>query len=53
MKRMQKINTTEMIALIQKLNIKDMLIARKNIIKIRKFKKLIIFKIIFEENKKY
>ena len=33
-------------------NIDDTLIARKNIVKIKKFKKLMIFKVIFEENKK-
>ena len=49
---MQKMNTAEMIALTRKLNIKNMLIVRKNIVKIRKFNKLMIFKIIFKENKK-
>ena len=52
MKRMQKMNAAEMIALIYKSNIKNMLIARKNIVKIRKFKKLMIFKVIFEKSKK-
>ena len=49
---MQKMNAAKINILTYKLNIKNTLIARKNIIKIRKFKKLIIFKIIFEENKK-
>ena len=52
MKQMQQINATEMIVLTRKSNIKNTLIARKNIVKIKKFKKLIIFKIIFEKNKK-
>ena len=52
MKQMQKMNATEMIALTCKLNIKDTLIARKNIVKIKKFKRLMIFRIIFEKNKK-
>ena len=41
-----------MIALTRKLNIENILIARKNIVKIKKFKKLMIFRISFEENKK-
>ena len=49
---MQKISAIEMNILTQKLNIENTLIARKNIIKVKKFKKLMIFKIIFEENKK-
>ena len=53
MKRVQKMNATKIIALTYKLNINNTLIARKNIIKIRRFKKLMIFKIIFEESKKY
>ena len=52
MKQMQRINATEIIILIHKSNIENMLIARKNIIEVKKFKKLIIFRIIFEENKK-
>ena len=52
MKRMQKMSAAEMIILICKLNIENTLTARKNIVKIRKFKKLIVFKIIFEKNKK-
>ena len=49
---MQKINAAKMIILIRELNIKNMLIARKNIVKIKKFKKLMIFKVIFEKSKK-
>ena len=45
-------NATEIIVLIRKLNIKNTLIARKNIVKVKRFKKLMIFKIIFEESKK-
>ena len=48
---MQKTNVTKIIILIYELNIKDILIVRKNIVKIKKFKKFIIFKIIFEESK--
>ena len=49
---MQKMNAAKIIALTRKLNTINMLSARKNIVKIKKFKKLIIFRIIFEENKK-
>ena len=49
---MQKISATEMIALTRKSNIENTLIARKNIVEIKKFKKLMIFRIIFEESKK-
>ena len=49
---MQKMNATKMIALIRELNIENTLTARKNIIKIRKFKKLMIFRKIFGKNKK-
>ena len=49
---MQRMNTTEIIVLIYKLNIKSTLIACKNIIKIKELKKLIIFKVIFERSKK-
>ena len=52
MKRVQKMNATKIIVLTYELNIKNTLTARKNIIKIRKFKKLMIFKIIFEKSKK-
>ena len=49
---MQKMSAAKMIALIRKSNIEITLIIRKNIVKIKKFKKLMIFKIIFEKNKK-
>ena len=49
---MQKMNAAEVIVLTYKLNIENTLIARKNIIKFKKFKKLMIFKIIFEKSKK-
>ena len=49
---MQKIKIAKIIILIRELNIENTLTARKNIVKIKKFKKLMIFKIIFESNKK-
>ena len=52
MKRVQRMSAAEMIILICKSNIEDTLTARKNIVKIKKFKRLMIFKIIFEKNKK-
>ena len=52
MKRVQKMNATEMITLICELNIENTLTARKNIVKIRKYKRSMIFKIVFEESKK-
>ena len=52
MKWMQKMNAAKIITLTCKSNIKNTLITRKNIIKIKKFKKLMIFKIIFKRNKK-
>ena len=52
MKRVQKMNATEIIVLTCELNIENTLIARKNIVKVKKFKRLMIFKIIFEKNKK-
>ena len=45
-------NVAKMIALTCKSNTDNTLIARKNIVKIKKFKKLIIFRMIFEESKK-
>ena len=45
-------NTTEIIVLIYELNIENTLTTRKNIVKIRRFKRLMIFRIIFEENKR-
>ena len=52
MKRIEKMKITKIIILTCKLNIENMLIARKNIIKVKRFKKLMIFRIIFEKNKK-
>ena len=49
---MQKMNVARMIILICESNIENTLITRHNIVKIRKFKKLMIFKIIFEKSKK-
>ena len=45
-------NAAKMIALTYESNIKNTLTACKNIVKIKRFKELIIFKIIFEESKK-
>ena len=52
MKQMQKMSAIKIIILIRESNIENTLTARKNIIKIKRFKKLMIFKIIFEKNKK-
>ena len=52
MKRIQRMNARKIIALTRKLNTINILFARKNIVEIKKFKKLMIFKIIFERNKK-
>ena len=45
-------NAAKIIALTRELNMMNMLFARKNIVEIKRFKKLMIFRIIFEENKK-
>ena len=45
-------NIAKMIALTCESNIENTLITRKNIVKIKRFKRLMIFKIIFEKNKK-
>ena len=45
-------SAVKMIVLICKSNIEDTLTARKNIVKIKRFKELMIFRIIFEESKK-
>ena len=45
-------NIAKVIALTCKLNIINTLFTRKNIINVQKFKNQMIFKIIFEENKK-
>ena len=52
MKRVQKMSATKIVALICKSNIENTLTARKNIVEVRRFKKLMIFKIIFEGSKK-
>ena len=52
MKRVQKMNAAEIIVLTRESNIENTLTARKNIVKIKKFKKLMIFRIIFEKSKK-
>ena len=52
MKRMQRMSATEMIILICESDIENMLTARKNIVEVKRFKKLMIFKVIFEESKK-
>ena len=49
---MQKMNVMKIIALTRKSNTMNTLFARKNIVEVKKFKKLIIFKIIFEKSKK-
>ena len=49
---MQRMNAIEIIVLTCKLNIENMLITRKDIVKIKKFKRLMIFRIIFEKSKK-
>ena len=49
---MQKMNVTKMIILTRKSNIDNTLIIRKDIVKIKKFKRLMIFKMIFEKDKK-
>ena len=45
-------SAAKMIILMRESNIDNTLTARKNIVKIKKFKKLMIFKVIFEESKK-
>ena len=52
MKRVQKINIMKMIALTRESDIINTLITHKNIIEIKKFKKLMMFKIIFEESRR-
>ena len=49
---MQKMSAAKIIALTRELNTMNTLFAQKNIVKIKKFKKLMIFRIIFEEIKK-
>ena len=45
-------NVAKIIVLTRESNTMNMLSARKNIVEVKKFKKLMIFKIIFEESKK-
>ena len=45
-------SVTKIIALTRKSNTMNTLFARKNIVEIKKFKKLMIFRIVFERNKK-
>ena len=52
MKKVQKMNATKIIALTRKSDTMNTLSVRKNIVEIKKFKELMIFKIIFEKNKK-
>ena len=52
MKKVQKMSATKIITLIRKSNTMNTLSARKNIVEIKKFKKLMIFKVISEKNKK-
>ena len=49
---MQKKNVTKIITLTRELNTMNTLFIQKNIVEIKKFKKLMIFKIISERNKK-
>ena len=52
MKKVQKMNATKIIALTRKLNTMNTLFAQKNIVEIKKFKKLMIFKTVSEKSKK-
>ena len=52
MKKMQKINAMKIIVLTRKSDTINTLSAQKNIVKVKRFKKLIIFRIISEESKK-
>ena len=49
---MQKMSAAKIIALTRELNTMNTLFARKNIVEVRKFKKLMIFRIISERSKK-
>ena len=51
MKKMQKMNVMKIITLTRKSDTMNTLFAWKNIVKIKKFKKLMIFRIIFKESK--
>ena len=52
MKKMQKMSAAKVVALTRKSNTMNTLPARKNIVEIKKFKRLIIFRVISEESKK-
>ena len=52
MKRMQKMNAAEMMILTYKLNIINTLRTRKKLIVVQKFKKVMIFRMIFEKSRK-
>ena len=52
MKQVQKLSAEKVITLIRDLNVNITLITRKNIMKVRKVKRLMIFRVIFEESKK-
>ena len=52
MKKMQKMSAAKIIALTRESNTMNTLSARKNIVEVKKFKKLMIFKVVFEESKK-
>ena len=45
-------NVIKIMTLTRELNTMNTLFAQKNIVEIRKFKKLMIFKVVFEESKK-
>ena len=49
---MQRMNAKRIMILICEFNVAITLTARKNIIKMRKFKKLIMFRVFSEKNKK-
>ena len=52
MKRVQKMSAAEVIVLICESDIENTLATRKIIVKIRRFKKLMVFRVVFEESKK-
>ena len=49
---MQKMSAAKIIALTRELNTMNTLFIQKNIVQVKKFKKLMIFKIISEKSKK-
>ena len=52
MKKMQKINAMKIIALTRESDIMNTLFAQKNIVEVKRFKELMIFKIVFKKSKK-